>query len=220
MTSHARDLMFRDRQDAGVRLAQRLSSEGFTGDAIVLGLPRGGVPVAYEIAVELKAPLDVFLVRKLGAPFNPELAVGAIASGGEAVYNEGLLAQLGLDEEALAPILKREEEELERRERVYRRGRPAPSVAGKTVILVDDGVATGATMLAAVDAVRALGPRRVVVAVPSTSASALARLRRSADEVIALSTPEPYVAVGAWYESFPQLSDRDVIEFLDRPIVG
>jgi putative phosphoribosyl transferase len=220
MTSHARDLMFRDRQDAGVRLARRLSSEGFTGDAIVLGLPRGGVPVAYEIAVELKAPLDVFLVRKLGAPFNPELAVGAIASGGEAVYNEGLLAQLGLDEEALAPILKREEEELERRERVYRRGRPAPSVAGKTVILVDDGVATGATMLAAVDAVRALGPRRVVVAVPSTSASALARLRRSADEVIALSTPEPYVAVGAWYESFPQLSDRDVIEFLDRPIVG
>jgi len=205
---------FRDRQDAGRELAEALLEERLEGELIVLGLPRGGVPVAYEVAAALDAPMDVLVVRKLGAPFNPELAVGGIALGGIAVYNEELLDQLGLDADDLAPIRERERAELARRDEAYRGQRPPPDCADKTVILVDDGIATGATMYAAVKAVKELKPRQVVVAVPTSSVDALRRLEREADQVIAISTPEPYVAVGAWYRHFGQLSDHDVVELL------
>lgn len=183
---------------------------------MVLGLPRGGVPVAYEVAGALGAPLDVFIVRKLGAPFNPELAVGAIASGGVAVYNERVLDQLGIDEEDIAAIRERAEAELRRREQAYRGDRPLPQIKNRTVILVDDGVATGATMRAAVDAVRQLEPRAVMVAVPHAARDSVNALAARADKVVALSIPEPYMAVGAWYQHFPQLSDEQVMELLNR----
>jgi predicted phosphoribosyltransferase len=185
-------------------------------EAVVLGLPRGGVPVASEVAAALDAPLDVLVVRKLGAPFNRELAVGAIATGGVVVYNRWLLNELGLDEEALAPILDRERAELARRERVYRGSSPPVHVAHKTVILVDDGAATGATMHAGIEAIRALGATRVVVALPTSSREAVNRLAEAADELVVISVPEPYMAVGAWYELFDQLSDADVAECLAR----
>lgn len=220
--------VFSDREEAGRLLGARLAealpearsesrlNEGVERELVVLGLPRGGVPIAAEIGKALGAPVDVIVVRKLGAPFNPELAVGAIALGGIAVYNDDLLAQLGLDEEALAPVRARELRELERRERLYRGQRPALDLAGKTVIVADDGIATGATMCAAVEAVRTLEPRRIVVAAPTAAADAARRLHRLADGVVVLSTPEPYVAVGAWYERFDQLSDDEVIALLEN----
>lgn len=209
--------MFRDRSDAGRRLGAKLAErypDG--GELVVLGLPRGGVPVACEVAAALGAPVDVLVVRKLGAPFNPELAVGSIASGGITVFNRGILRELGLGEADLAPIIEHERRELERRERVYRHGQALPDVAGKTVVLVDDGAATGATMQAGVEAVRKLAPKRVVVALPTSSSEAAVRLRAAADEVIALSIPEYYFAVGSWYEVFDQLSDGDVADWLAR----
>jgi predicted phosphoribosyltransferase len=205
---------FADRRAAGRELGERLVELGISGDILVLGLPRGGVPVACEVAAALEAPVDVLVVRKLGAPFNPELALGAIAFGGVTVYNDDLLAQLRLDEEELEPVRARELEELERRERVYRAGRAPPAVAGATVIIVDDGVATGATMHAAVVATRALAPAGIVVAVPTAALDSVERLERVADRVIALSTPEPYFGVGAWYVHFPQLTDAEVVEAL------
>ncbi|HEU4618288.1 MAG TPA: phosphoribosyltransferase family protein [Gammaproteobacteria bacterium] len=205
---------FVDRRDAGRRLGERLAREPPPAPVVVLGLPRGGVPVAAEVAAALGGELDVFLVRKLGAPFNPELAVGAVASGGVTVYNEDLLRMLGLDAADLEPIRRRELAELERRERVYRGGRPPPALEGRAVVLVDDGIATGATMEAAARAVRALHPAEVIVAVPTAATDAVERLERVADRVVALSTPEPYISVGSWYESFPQLSDEDVIAAL------
>jgi predicted phosphoribosyltransferase len=209
--------MFRDRSDAGRRLGEKLAErypDG--GELLVLGLPRGGVPVACEVAAALGAPVDVLVVRKLGAPFNPELAVGSIASGGIAVFNRGILSELGLREADLAPIMERERRELERRERVYRHGQAPPDVAGKTVVLVDDGAATGATMEAGVEAVRKLRPKRIVVALPTSSSEAAVRLRAAADEVVALSIPDYYFAVGSWYEVFDQLSDGDVADWLAR----
>jgi predicted phosphoribosyltransferase len=177
----------------------------------VLGLPRGGIPVACEVAAALHAPVDALIVRKLGAPFNPELALGAVAFGGVTVYNEDLLAQLRLAEENLAPIRARELEELHRRERAYRQGRPPLDVAGATVVIVDDGMATGATMHAAVAATRALEPASVIVAVPTAAIDAVERLEGLADRVVALATPEPYHGVGAWYSEFHQLSDAEVV---------
>ena len=206
--------MFADRVTAGRDLGRRLVELGVAGRILVLGLPRGGVPVACEVAAALDAPVDVLVVRKLGAPFNPELALGAIAYGGVAVYNEDLLTQLGLDEGALDPVLARETKELERREREYRRGRPPIAVEGATVVIVDDGMATGATMHAAVVATRALAPACVVVAVPTAAVDAVQRLERVADQVVALATPEPYFGVGAWYSHFPQLSDQEVVAAL------
>ena len=209
--------IFRDRSDAGRRLGAKLAErypDG--GKLVVLGLPRGGVPVACEVAAALGAPVDVLVVRKLGVPFNPELAVGSIASGGITVFNSGILDELGLGEDDLAPIIERERRELERRERVYRHGRALPDLAGKTVILVDDGAATGATMQAGVEAVRKLKPRRIVVALPTSSSEAAVRLQAAADEVVALSIPEYYFAVGSWYEVFDQLSDGDVADWLAR----
>jgi putative phosphoribosyl transferase len=208
--------VFADREAAGRRLAEWFAPEAPSGEVIVLGLPRGGVPVAYELAAVLGAPLDVFVVRKLGSPFNPELAAGAIGSGGAIVYNDDVLAALGLTEESLAPVLERERKELARRERIYRAGRPPYDLRGKSVILVDDGIATGATMRAAVEAARSLGPKEIVVAAPNGSRDAVGRLRKTADRVAVLSMPEPYMGVGAWYTDFPQLSDEDVVETLKR----
>ncbi|MGD8340863.1 MAG: phosphoribosyltransferase family protein [Gammaproteobacteria bacterium] len=210
---HSR-LIFDDRVDAGRQLAARLKQEGLADDIVVLGLPRGGLPVAVEVATALHAPVDVLLVRKIGAPFNPELAVGSIAMGGIVVHNPWILDQLGLDDADLAPIIEREREELARRERVYRGDRPWPELAGKIVVLVDDGAATGATMRAAVASVRTLSPARIVVALPTSSSEAADRLSAVADDLVVLSIPEPYFAVGQYYLDFGQLSDEDVCEAL------
>jgi putative phosphoribosyl transferase len=210
------DIIFRDRSEAGRRLGARLRDLTAGENVIVLGLPRGGVPVACEVAAAIGAPVDVLVVRKLGAPFNPELAVGSIASGGITVYNHWVLEQLGLAADDMAETLEREQRELERRETVYRGAAGLPDVADKVVVLVDDGAATGATMHAGVKAVRTRNPRRIIVALPTSSGDAAARLARVADEVVTLSTPEPYIAVGRWYLSFDQLSDDDVAQWLSR----
>jgi len=202
--------IFANRTAAGRELGERLAATGLAGEILVLGLPRGGVPVACEVAAVLNAPVDALVVRKLGAPFNPELAVGAVASGGVTVLNDDLLAQLGLGEEDLEPIRRRELAELARRERAYRPGGAALELAGKTVVLVDDGMATGATMHAAVLAARALSPKRIVVAVPTGAVDAAERIERVADRVVTLMTPSPYYGVGAWYADFGQLTDDDV----------
>ena len=207
--------IFRDRKDAGVQLGKRVRELKLGKQTIVLGLPRGGVPVALEVAVALDAPLDVVVVRKLGARFNPELALGAVAFGGVTVYNEALLRDLELVEDDLEDIRRRELAELERRERAYRGSRPLPDVTGKTVVLVDDGIATGATMLAAVSAIRALHPKRVIVAVPTSAVDSAARLEAVADRVVALAMPEPYYGVGAWYGEFHQLDDAEVVRCLE-----
>jgi len=207
--------IFRDRKDAGVQLGKRVRELKLGKQTIVLGLPRGGVPVALEVAMALDAPLDVVVVRKLGARFNPELALGAVAFGGVTVYNEALLRDLELVEDDLEDIRRRELTELERRERAYRGSRPLPDVTGKTVVLVDDGIATGATMLAAVSAIRALHPKRVIVAVPTSAVDSAARLEAVADRVVALAMPEPYYGVGAWYGEFHQLDDAEVVRCLE-----
>ena len=206
--------MFVDRRAAGRELGEHLAPRYPGADVIVLGLPGGGVPVAYEVAKALGAPLDVFVVRKLGAPFNPEFAIGAIASGGVTVYHQDAVRALRLDRAALEQIEARERAELARRERLFRAERPPLQLEGKTAILVDDGIATGATMEAAVTAAKALGPRRVVVAVPTGASDSVATLRRSADAVEVLSVPEPYIAVGAWYEHFTQTTDEEVVALL------
>lgn len=212
---HSGPKTFADRRAAGRELGAHLARRyATTADLIVLGLPRGGVPVAYEVAVTLDAPLDVFVVRKLGAPFNPEFAIGAIASGGVTVYHEDTVAALGLDRTALERIEARERAELARRERAFRAERAPLSLDGKTVILVDDGIATGATMEAAVMAAKALRPRQVVVAVPTAARDSVQRLRSSADAVEVLSQPEPYIAVGAWYDHFSQTTDEEVVALL------
>jgi predicted phosphoribosyltransferase len=174
------------------------------------------VPVAYEVAAALAAPLDVFLVRKLGAPFNPEYAIGAIAAGDVVIHNEEAMAGLGLDARDLEPIIARERVELVRREHAYRSGKPPLALDGKTVILIDDGIATGSTMRAAVAAARALCAERVIVAAPTASRQAVAELEQRADLVAVLAVPEPYDAVGKWYQRFPQLDDREVTDLLAR----
>ncbi len=213
--SRARARIFRDRRAAGRELGERLAHAYASSDPIVLALPRGGVPVAYEVARALRAPLDVLVVRKIGAPFNREFAIGAIASGGVTVYHDDVLAALGLDRAALAGLEARERAELARRERAFRAGREPLELTGKTAILVDDGIATGATMEAAVAVAKALGPRAVIVGVPTAARDAVAALERTADAVEVLSVPEPYIAVGAWYEYFPQVSDDEVVALLE-----
>jgi putative phosphoribosyl transferase len=208
--------MFRDRSHAGRYLATKLRRYAGRPDVVVLGLPRGGVPVADEVARALGAPLDVFLVRKLGVPGREELAMGAIASGGVRVVNEDVVRQLGIPEAVLDEAAAEERQELDRRAAAYRDGRPAPELRDKTVILVDDGLATGSTMRAAVAAVRQLGPARVVVAVPVGAAETCAEFRGEADEVVCAVTPEPFFAVGSWYEDFTQTSDEEVRELLAR----
>ena len=207
--------VFRDRRHAGRVLAQALSSR-YAGreDVIVLALPRGGVPVGFEVAAALQAPLDVLVVRKLGVPGHEEYAMGAIASGGVRVLNDEIVRSLGLPEAAVEAVVRAEQAELERRERLYRDARPPPAVRGRTVIVIDDGLATGSTMRAAVAALRLQQPARIVVAVPTAAADTCELLRREADEVVCPSTPEPYRAVGLWYEDFAQTSDADVRELL------
>jgi putative phosphoribosyl transferase len=205
---------FRDRRDAGRQLAGALAR--YRGpDVLVLALPRGGVPVGYEVARGLGAPLDVFVVRKLGVPGHEELAMGAIASGGARVINETVLRRARISGEALAAVTAREEDEVARRERLYRGERPPPDVEGRTVILVDDGLATGATMRAAVEALRARGAARIVVAAPVGSADTCAAQEAVADEVVCLETPEPFVAVGFWYVDFGQVPDEEVRTLLE-----
>jgi len=211
---------FRDRREAGRLLAERLRMEGDGSDTVVLALPRGGVPVAAEIAHELAVPLDVFVVRKLGVPGHEELALGAIASGGVRVLNQGVVDAARMSPEAVERVARRELEEVERREAAYRGGRPPVETAGKRVILVDDGLATGATMRAAVAAVRATDPARIVVAVPIAAASTCEELAREVDEIVCLRTPEPFYAVGLWYEDFSQTTDEEVRALLDQPAAG
>ena len=202
--------MFRDRADAGDALAAELGRYAGRDDVVVLALPRGGVPVAARVAEALGAPLDVFVVRKLGVPGHEELAMGAIASGGVLVVNEQVAGRLGLGGADLARAAEVEGRELARRERRYREGRAQPDLGRRVVILVDDGLATGSTMRAAVAAVRRLGPARVVVAVPTAPASTCQRLAEEADEVVCVTTPRPFRAVGYSYRSFPQTGDEEV----------
>jgi erythromycin esterase-like protein/predicted phosphoribosyltransferase len=207
---------FRNRAEAGRLLAERLSEYAGRDAVVVLALPRGGVPVAFEVARALDAPLDVFLVRKLGVPGHEELALGAIATGGTRVLNKQLIESLNLPVEWIEAIDAKERRELERRERAYREGRPPPELAGRTVILVDDGLATGSTMWAAVNAVRQEDPARVVVAVPVADPDVCSALRKVADEVVCVSTPKPFHSVGVWYEDFSQTSDDEVRALLAR----
>jgi predicted phosphoribosyltransferase len=211
---NARDLPFSDRREAGEELGGLLRRYAGRADVTVLGLPRGGVPVAGAVAAMLGARLDVFTVRKIGVPGHRELAMGAIASGGARVLNHQLIAELGISERDVAAVVAVEEQELARREAVFRKGRAAPAVAGRIVILVDDGLATGSTMRAAVQAVRALGPARVVVAVPVGSLEACRELEAVADEVICARMPRPFVAVGRWYLDFAEVSDAEVMVWL------
>jgi predicted phosphoribosyltransferase len=208
--------LFRDRTEAGRLLAARLEKYAGKPDVMVLALPRGGVPVAFEVARALHAPMDVFIVRKLGVPGHEELAMGAVASGGVRVLNDHVVAGLGIPEYVIDAVVKWETEELKRRERLYRGNRPPADVRGKTVILVDDGLATGSTMLAAVQALRQQGPARIVVAVPVASPDTCELMKAYVDEIVCAATPEPFYAVGLWYEDFSQTTDEEVRELLAR----
>ena len=207
---------FANRTEAGRLLAEKLVNYAGRADVIVLGLPRGGVPVAFEVAHRLGAPLDVFTVRKLGVPGFEELAAGAIASGGVRVLNEDVMRAIPHADEAINAITARETAELERREQIYREGRPPPELRDRIVILVDDGLATGATMRAAVKALRERGAAKIVVAVPVGPPDTCHALEERADETICLSTPEFFQAVGQYYEDFSQTSDEDVRELLSQ----
>src|SRR5881409_590128 len=207
---------FSNRIEAGRELAEKLDKYAGREDVIVLGLPRGGVPVAYEVAKRLHVPLDVFIVRKLGVPGFEELAAGAIASGGVRVLNQDVMRAIPYADEAIEAVTGRETAELERREQIYREGRPSPKLHDRIVILVDDGLATGATMRAAVKALRQSGAAKIVVAVPVGPPDTCHELEEQADETICLSMPEFFQAVGQYYEDFSQTSDEDVRELLAR----
>ena len=207
-------LPFRDRAEAGRLLGSKLAGSDWAKDSIVLALPRGGVPVAFEVARALGLPLDVIVVRKLGVPWQPELAMGAIASGGMRVLDQDLIRLERISQEDVEAIAAREKLEAERRERLYRAGRPPLELRDRMVILVDDGLATGSTMLAAVKCVKSLQPSSVIAAVPVASRQACAQLRQVADECVCLAIPEPFGAVGEWYEDFQQTSDAEVRDLL------
>jgi putative phosphoribosyl transferase len=211
--------VFRDRRHAGRVLAQALSRYAGRRDVIVLALPRGGVPVGFEVAAALQAPLDVFVVRKLGVPGHEEYAMGAIATGGVRVLNDEVVRSLGLPEAAVEAVVRSEQTELERRERLYRDDRPPPVVRGRTAIVIDDGLATGSTMRSAVVALRRQGPGRLVVAVPIAAPSTCEEFQDEVDEVVCARTPEPFHAVGVWYEDFSQTTDDEVRSLLARASV-
>jgi putative phosphoribosyl transferase len=214
----AEPLRFRDRRHAGAVLASRLQHFADSPDLVVLALPRGGVPVAHEVALALGAPMDVFVVRKLGLPAHPELAMGAIASGGVRVMNEDVVTLYRPSAAAIEAVTRAELAELQRREQAYRDGRQPLPIDGRTVILVDDGLATGSTMRAAVLAIRGLRPARVIVAVPVGARETSAALREVADEVVCALVPEPFSAVGLWYNDFSQTTDEEVRHLLSiRP---
>src|ERR1700716_3078342 len=208
--------LFRDRREAGRLLAEKLAPYANRPDVLVLALPRGGVPVAYEVARALGAPLDVFVVRKLGVPGYEELAMGAVATGGVRVLNDQIVDRLGIPDHLIEAVAPREQQELSRRERLYRGGRPPPNIRGGTVILVDDGLATGATMHAAIQALRQQQPARIVVAVPTASPETCEEMRAEVDDVICAITPEPFHAVGLWYQDFTQTTDEEVQDLLTQ----
>jgi putative phosphoribosyl transferase len=208
--------LFRDRFDAGRALGARLHAWVGRGDVVVLALPRGGVPVGFEVARALGAPLDVCGVRKLGTPGHEELAMGAIAAGGVRVLNTQVVRRLGVSEAAIAAVTRTELRELLRREHLFRNGRAPARIEGRTVVLVDDGLATGATMRAAVQALRERGPKGIVVAVPVGAPDTCDSFRRQADAVVCALTPEPFSSVGQWYEDFTQTTDEEVRELLAR----
>ena len=210
---------FQNRIDAGRRLAARLLTFADRDDVLVLGLPRGGVPVAFEIAMALDAPLDVFVVRKLGLPGHEEFGIGAIASGDVRVVDEAVLRAYDVEADALERITARERLELERRERLYRDDRAFPAIEDRVVILVDDGLATGSTMRAAVAALRKKRPSQIVVAVPVGAPETCTAMAKLVDEVVCLETPDPFYAVGLWYEDFEQTDDAEVHELLERAAV-
>lgn len=207
---------FRDRREAGRFLAQQLGDYADRSDVLVLALPRGGVPVAYEVATWLHAPLDIFLVRKIGMPGHEELALGAVASGGITVWNEDMLRAMWIPPDLLESLRARELRELERRDALYRADLPPPNVTGRTVILIDDGLATGATMRAAVAALRVAGAARIVVAVPVGSREACEEFRAEVDQTVCGIMPEPFLGVGRWYGDFSQTSDDEVRESLSH----
>jgi putative phosphoribosyl transferase len=210
-------MIYRDRAEAGRYLAKKLGPRyANRGDILVLALPRGGVPVAYEVARELRAQLDIFLVRKLGVPGHEELAMGAIATGGVRVLNDDVVDYLKIPAEVIDAVAKIEQQELERREREYRGDRPAPDVRGKTVILIDDGLATGSTMRAAAEALRAQKPARIVVAVPVSAPDTCNEYRMGVDEILCAITPELFLGVGHWYKDFSQTTDEEVRALLER----
>jgi putative phosphoribosyl transferase len=207
---------FRNRTQAGELLAERLKAYSGRPDVLVLALPRGGVPVAFEVARALDAPLEVFVVRKLGVPGREELAMGAIASGGIRVLNDDVVGVLRIPERVIEAVASRETRELRWRERSYRGNRPPLEIANRTVILVDDGMATGSTMRAAIEALRRLTPARIIVAVPTAATLACAEIGLEADECICCETPDPFYAVGVWYEDFSQTTDEEVRDLLEH----
>jgi putative phosphoribosyl transferase len=209
-------LPFEDRTQAGRLLGEALAEYAKRSDVIVLALPRGGVPVGFEVARMIDAPLDIMLVRKLGTPGQEELAMGAIASGGVCVLNPDIVAIIDISQEAIEAVAATERQELERRERAYRGNKPPPTVENHCIILVDDGLATGASMLAAVSALRQRKPASIVVAIPVAPPDTVQRLKQEADDVVCLATPEPFSAVGRWYREFSQTSDDEVKSLLER----
>jgi predicted phosphoribosyltransferase len=210
------DQVFRDRQDAGIQLAARLLRYAGDPKVLVLGLPRGGVPVAYQVARRLEAPLDIFVVRKLGVPGHRELAMGAIATGGVRVLNPEVVTALRINEPVIAAVAAQEQNELERQQHAYRGDVPFPDLAGRIVIVVDDGLATGSTMRAAVKALRQMQPARIVVAAPVAAAETCRSLAAEADEVVCVSTPELFHAVSMWYQEFSQTTDEEVRTLLEE----
>jgi putative phosphoribosyl transferase len=214
--------LFKDRRHAGRKLAEKLITYADRSDVIVLALPRGGVPVAYEVSMALNAPMDIFLVRKLGLPGHEELAVGAIASGGIRVLNEEIIHTLGVDRNVIDMVVRQEQQELERREQKYRGDRPPIDVTDKTVILVDDGLATGASMRAAVAGLRTQNPFRIIAAVPTAAPETCAAFESEVDEIICATTPQPFYGVSRWYRDFSQTTDMEVrllLQEVNRQIV-
>ncbi len=210
-------MIFRDRYDAGQQLAEQLSFLKDQPNVIVLGIPRGGVVVAAEVARALKAPLDVFLAHKLGAPFNPELAIGAVTSTGEILLDELLVHELDISTDEIVREAEHQRAEIERRMHLYRQNRPPLDVQNKTVVLIDDGVATGSTVLASLRALRQMRPAKLILAIPVGPAETMRRLARECDQLIMLATPEPFWAVGRFYAQFGQTSDEEVIALLEKP---
>ncbi|MBN3926593.1 phosphoribosyltransferase [Nostoc sp. NMS4] len=209
-------MLFKDRRFAGQALAKELTAYANDPDVLVLGLPRGGVPVAFEVAKTLNAPLDVLVVRKLGVPDQEELAMGAIASGGVRIVNKNIISLVKISDEVIARVAVQEERELERRERLYRQNRPLIDLEGRTVILVDDGLATGATMWAAVVTVRKQQPAQIAIAVPVAAPETCQELETEVDEIVCLLRPNPFHSVGLWYENFPQTTDEEVCYLLAK----